>query len=143
LKLLRVDGGALVELLLLLQVDLPVYFSQLLSEPSRWPIQVVPIVQVNLVLFGVSAMAVWEFGFGAVMVLVSDLITSLVRVEVPIQVTRDSLANFFVVVKVLVRVVLEMRQLKQVAAVLIDHAAVVVQVISILSVEHIQDLRIL
>jgi hypothetical protein len=76
------------------------------------------------------------------MVLVSDLITSLVRVEVPIQVTRDSLANFFVVVKVLVRVVLEMRQLKQVAAVLIDHAAVVVQVISVLSVEHIQDLRI-
>ena len=57
-------------------------------------------------------MAVREFRFVPVMVLVTDLIAPLVRVKVPIKVACDSLAYLFIVVKVLVWVVLEMRQLK-------------------------------
>ena len=57
--------------------------------------------------------------------------------QVSLQIAGDSLAYLFIVVEMLVRIVVEVCELEQVAAVLIDHAAVVVQVVSVFSIEHV------
>ena len=57
--------------------------------------------------------------------------------QVGLQIARYGLADLFIVVEMLVRVVVEVCELEQVAAVLVDHAAVIVQVVPVFSVEHV------
>jgi hypothetical protein len=73
-------------------------------------------------------------------VLVRVVLAPFVGVEVGLQVTGDGLADFLVVVEGLIRVVLKVCELENVAGVLVDHTGVIVEIIPVLAVEHVHDL---